>query len=67
LKVVSDTGAIESAVRKVVAGYPEQVASFKAGKKGLIGFLVGQVMKETAGSADPKLVNELLNKLIAES
>lgn len=67
LKVVSDTGAIESAVKKVVAAFPDQVASVKAGKKGVIGFLVGQVMKETAGSADPKLVNELLNKLIAEA
>jgi aspartyl-tRNA(Asn)/glutamyl-tRNA(Gln) amidotransferase subunit B len=67
LKLVSDAGAIESAVKQVVAGFPDQVASVKAGKKGVIGFLVGQVMKETAGSADPKLVNELLNKLIAES
>jgi aspartyl-tRNA(Asn)/glutamyl-tRNA(Gln) amidotransferase subunit B len=66
LKVVSDAGAIESAVKKVVASFPDQVASAKAGKKGIIGFLVGQVMKETAGSADPKLVNELLSKLIAE-
>jgi aspartyl-tRNA(Asn)/glutamyl-tRNA(Gln) amidotransferase subunit B len=67
LKVVSDSGAIESAVKKVVAGFPDQVASFKAGKKNVIGFLVGQVMKETAGAAEPKLVNELLQKLIAES
>jgi Asp-tRNA(Asn)/Glu-tRNA(Gln) amidotransferase B subunit len=67
LKIVSDSGAIESAVKKVVAGFPDQVASFKAGKKGIIGFLVGQVMKETAGAADPKLVNELLNKALAES
>jgi aspartyl-tRNA(Asn)/glutamyl-tRNA(Gln) amidotransferase subunit B len=67
LKLVSDSGAIEGAVKKVVAGFPEQVASVKAGKKGVLGFLVGQVMKETAGSADPKLVNELLSKLIAES
>ena len=67
LKVVSDTGAIESAVKKVMASFPSQVAQLKAGKQGLIGFLVGQVMKETAGSADPKLVNELLNKLVQES
>jgi aspartyl-tRNA(Asn)/glutamyl-tRNA(Gln) amidotransferase subunit B len=67
LKVVSDAGAIEGVVRKVVASFPDQVASAKAGKKGIIGFLVGQVMKETGGSADPKLVNQLLNKLIAES
>jgi aspartyl-tRNA(Asn)/glutamyl-tRNA(Gln) amidotransferase subunit B len=67
LKLVSDSGAIEGAVKKVVASFPDQVASVKAGKKGVIGFLVGQVMKETGGSADPKLVNELLNKLIAEA
>jgi aspartyl-tRNA(Asn)/glutamyl-tRNA(Gln) amidotransferase subunit B len=64
LKVVVDAGAIESAVRKVVANFPDQVASVKAGKKGVMGFLVGQVMKETAGSAEPRLVNELLSKLI---
>lgn len=67
LKVTTDSGAIESAVKKVVSSFPDQVASIKAGKKGVIGFLVGQVMKETGGSADPKLVNELLNKLIAEA
>jgi aspartyl-tRNA(Asn)/glutamyl-tRNA(Gln) amidotransferase subunit B len=67
LKVVSDSGTIESAVRKVVAGFPDQVASFRAGKKGIVGFLVGQVMKEMAGSGDPKLVNEVLNKILAES
>jgi aspartyl-tRNA(Asn)/glutamyl-tRNA(Gln) amidotransferase subunit B len=67
LKLVSDSGAIESAARKVVASFPDQVASYRAGKKGVIGFLVGQVMKETGGSAEPKLVNELLNKLLAES
>jgi aspartyl-tRNA(Asn)/glutamyl-tRNA(Gln) amidotransferase subunit B len=67
LKLVSDAGAIESAVRRVVANFPDQVASIKSGKKGVLGFLVGQVMKETSGSADPKLVNQLLDKLIAES
>jgi aspartyl-tRNA(Asn)/glutamyl-tRNA(Gln) amidotransferase subunit B len=64
---VSDSGVVEGAVKKVVAGFPDQVAQVKAGKKGVIGFLVGQVMKETGGAAEPKLVNELLNKLIAES
>ncbi len=61
---VSDSSAVEGAVQKVVASFPDQVASIKAGKKGVMGFLVGQVMKETGGSADPKLVNELLNKLL---
>jgi aspartyl-tRNA(Asn)/glutamyl-tRNA(Gln) amidotransferase subunit B len=67
LKVNSDSSAIEGAVKKIVSSFPDQVASVKAGKKGVIGFLVGQVMKETGGSADPKLVNELLTKLIAEA
>jgi aspartyl-tRNA(Asn)/glutamyl-tRNA(Gln) amidotransferase subunit B len=67
IKPLADAGAVEGAVKKVVASFPDQVASVKAGKKGVIGFLVGQVMKETGGSADAKLVNELLNKLIAES
>jgi aspartyl-tRNA(Asn)/glutamyl-tRNA(Gln) amidotransferase subunit B len=61
---VSDSSAVEGAVQKVVASFPDQVASIKAGKKGVMGFLVGQVMKETGGSADPKLVNELLSKLL---
>jgi aspartyl-tRNA(Asn)/glutamyl-tRNA(Gln) amidotransferase subunit B len=67
MKPMADAGAVEGAVKKVVASFPDQVASVKAGKKGVIGFLVGQVMKETGGSADAKLVNELLNKLIAAS
>ena len=62
MRVVSDTGALEEAVKRVLAAHPEQVASIRAGKKGVLGFLVGQVMKETKGSANPKLVNELLAK-----
>ncbi|HEY3496763.1 MAG TPA: Asp-tRNA(Asn)/Glu-tRNA(Gln) amidotransferase subunit GatB, partial [Polyangiaceae bacterium] len=56
MRVVSDTSAIQAACERVVAAYPDQVASIRAGKKGVIGFLVGQVMKETKGSANPKLV-----------
>jgi len=62
MRVVSDAGAIEAAVERVLAAHPEQVASIRAGKKGVLGFLVGQVMKETKGAANPKLVNELLAK-----
>jgi len=63
LRVVSDTGAIQAACERVIAAHPEQVKSIRAGKKGVLGFLVGQVMKETKGSANPKLVSELLEKL----
>jgi aspartyl-tRNA(Asn)/glutamyl-tRNA(Gln) amidotransferase subunit B len=63
LRVVSDEGALAAACERVLAAHPDQVASIRAGKKGVLGFLVGQVMKETKGSANPKLVNALLEKL----
>jgi aspartyl-tRNA(Asn)/glutamyl-tRNA(Gln) amidotransferase subunit B len=63
MRVVSDAGAITAVCERVLAAHPEQVASIRAGKKGVLGFLVGQVMKETKGSANPKLVSSLLEKL----
>jgi aspartyl-tRNA(Asn)/glutamyl-tRNA(Gln) amidotransferase subunit B len=64
LKVVSDTGELEAACARVIAAHPSQVATIQAGKKGVLGFLVGQVMKETKGSANPKLVSEILERLV---
>ncbi len=61
---ISDAGALEPVVLRVIAANPEQVASYKAGKTKLIGFFVGQVMKETQGQANPGLVNELVKKLL---
>jgi len=58
--VVVDTAELEPLVARVLADNPDQVAAYKGGKEGLLGFLVGQVMKETGGKADPKVVNELL-------
>ena len=60
LKQVSDSGAIEAAVRKVIADSPKQVAEYRAGKDKLFGFFVGQVMKETKGKANPGMVNDLI-------
>ena len=62
LTQITDTKAIESAIAKVVADNPGQVAQYKGGKQGTLGWLVGQVMKATGGKANPKLVNELLRK-----
>jgi aspartyl-tRNA(Asn)/glutamyl-tRNA(Gln) amidotransferase subunit B len=62
---VSDTSAIEEACRKVLAANPQEVEKWKAGKAQVLGFLVGQVLKETGGKANPKAVNELLRKLMA--
>ncbi|HLI14264.1 MAG TPA: Asp-tRNA(Asn)/Glu-tRNA(Gln) amidotransferase subunit GatB [Alphaproteobacteria bacterium] len=59
---ITDTGAIEAVIDKVIADNPGQVAQFKGGKQGVVGWLVGQVMKATGGKANPKLVNELLRK-----
>jgi aspartyl-tRNA(Asn)/glutamyl-tRNA(Gln) amidotransferase subunit B len=59
---VSDPAAIEKAVEKVLGENPNVVADYKGGKQGVIGFLVGKVMKETGGKANPKLVNETLRR-----
>ena len=60
---ITDTGAIEEIVKSVIAANPQSVADYKAGKKKAIGFLVGQVMKQTKGRANPGVVNQLLTKI----
>ena len=62
LTQITDRGAIEAAIAKVIADNPGQVVKYKAGKEGVVGWLVGQVMKATGGKANPKMVNELLRK-----
>ncbi len=57
---ISDEGAIAEVVNRIVTANPQSVEDFKAGKEKAIGFLVGQVMKETKGKANPALVNKLL-------
>jgi aspartyl-tRNA(Asn)/glutamyl-tRNA(Gln) amidotransferase subunit B len=61
LKQVTDTGAIEAAIDKVVAANPDKVEQAKA-KPAAIGWFVGQVMKATGGKANPQAVNELLKR-----
>jgi len=65
LRQITDTGAIETAIRDVMAANPGHLADYRAGKDKLFGFFVGQVMKATAGKANPAQVNELLRKLLA--
>jgi len=60
MKQVSDTGAIEEVVDRVLAANPNEVAGYHGGKVGLMGFFVGQVMKEMRGQANPQVVNEVL-------
>ena len=63
--LVADTAELEPLVDRILADHPGQVATYKAGKEGVLGFFVGQVMKETQGKADPKVVNELLRRKLA--
>ncbi|MFZ1416439.1 MAG: Asp-tRNA(Asn)/Glu-tRNA(Gln) amidotransferase subunit GatB [Defluviicoccus sp.] len=62
LKQITDEGAIEAAVAKVIAANPAQVEQFRAGNDKVLVWLVGQVMKATQGKANPKAVNELLRQ-----
>jgi aspartyl-tRNA(Asn)/glutamyl-tRNA(Gln) amidotransferase subunit B len=59
-EAVSDTAALEPIVDAILAANPAQVEQYRGGKEGLLGFFVGQVMKETKGQADARAVNELV-------
>ena len=61
---VSDASALEPIVARIVGANPKQAEQLRGGKIGLMGYFVGQVMKETKGSANPQLVNELLKKAL---
>lgn len=66
LEQVSDEGALESAVKSVMEGNERSVTDFKNGKENALSFLIGQVMKETKGKANPKLVGEMLRKKLSQ-
>jgi aspartyl-tRNA(Asn)/glutamyl-tRNA(Gln) amidotransferase subunit B len=62
LRQVSDTSALEPVIDKVLAANPAQANELKAGKEKLMGFFVGQIMKQTGGKANPALLQELIRK-----
>jgi aspartyl-tRNA(Asn)/glutamyl-tRNA(Gln) amidotransferase subunit B len=64
LRQVSDFGALESVVEKVIASFPTQAAEFRGGKEKLLGFFVGQAMKEMSGKANPTLLSQIVRKKI---
>lgn len=66
LSQVSDSGEIESIIRKILDESPSEVERYKGGEVKLTGFFVGKIMKESKGKANPKLVNEILLKQLAE-
>jgi len=63
---ITDVSSIENIVEKIIESHQDEVKQFLDGKEKVLGFFVGQIMKETKGKANPKLVNELLNKKFNE-
>ena len=59
---ILDAGEIERAIERAIEGNPKQVEDYRKGREKLFGFFVGEVMKQTKGKANPKLVNEILRK-----
>jgi len=64
-EAVSDTAELGPIVDRVIEASPDQVEAFRNGKEGLLGFFVGQVMKETEGQANPRVVSELVRVKLA--
>ncbi|MBN1881734.1 MAG: Asp-tRNA(Asn)/Glu-tRNA(Gln) amidotransferase subunit GatB [Deltaproteobacteria bacterium] len=59
---ITDSGEIAAIVDDIIAAHPDEVAAYRGGKENLLKFFIGQVMKETKGKANPKLVNDLVKK-----
>jgi Asp-tRNA(Asn)/Glu-tRNA(Gln) amidotransferase B subunit len=64
-EAVSDADTLGPVVDGILEQNPGQVAAYRGGKEGLLGFFVGQVMKETQGKANPRVVNELVREKLA--
>jgi aspartyl-tRNA(Asn)/glutamyl-tRNA(Gln) amidotransferase subunit B len=63
---VGDESELMPIIEAILAANPEQVATYRGGKEGVLGFFVGQVMRETGGKADPKVVNRLVRATLAQ-
>jgi aspartyl-tRNA(Asn)/glutamyl-tRNA(Gln) amidotransferase subunit B len=64
MRQVTDVAVLEDVCQKLIARSPKQVEQLRAGKANVFGYFVGQVMKETKGSANPQMVNDVLKKLL---
>jgi len=62
LRQVTDTGAIEAEIDKILAANPDKVTEYRGGKDKLFGFFVGQIMKATGGKLNPAMLNDILKK-----
>jgi len=63
---VSDDSAIREVCQKIIDNNPAEVESFRGGKESLIGWFVGQVMREMRGKADPKMARQILSELLKQ-
>jgi aspartyl-tRNA(Asn)/glutamyl-tRNA(Gln) amidotransferase subunit B len=61
---ISDASALEALAREIITAHPKEAADFRAGKTKLLGFFVGQLMKQTKGQANPQLANEIFQQLL---
>ncbi len=64
LSLIADSDALRKQIEAVLAGAPDEVANFRAGKESLLGWFVGQVMRSSGGKADPKRTREILLELL---
>ncbi|MEW6657048.1 MAG: Asp-tRNA(Asn)/Glu-tRNA(Gln) amidotransferase subunit GatB [Thermodesulfobacteriota bacterium] len=64
LEQISDTGALQSVAQAIIAAHPKEVADYQAGKTKVMGFFVGQLMRQTKGQANPQLANEIFQRLL---
>ena len=64
---ITDSSAIETIARAIVAKSPDNVAKYKSGNEGVFKFFVGQVMRETKGQANPQMVNDIVKRVLAET
>jgi Asp-tRNA(Asn)/Glu-tRNA(Gln) amidotransferase B subunit len=65
MRQISDEAALLPLAEKIVADNPKQAAQYRAGKDGLLGFFVGQLIKATGGQANPALASALMKRLLA--
>ena len=66
LSLIADSDALRKQIEAVLAGAPDEVANFRAGKESLLGWFVGQVMRSSGGKADPKRTREILLELLGK-
>lgn len=67
LEQIDDTAMLEKAIQEIINKNPDQVEQYRAGKENVIQFLIGKVMAETKGKANPKAVQEMMKKLLTKS